>query len=58
MALIEIPYFLTNKKWYYHDEKEFKYKLTPEGKKNKKVVKSYDELYSPKNQNDDEIVYQ
>ena len=39
------PYFLKNEKWYYHDEKAWKYKLTPEGKKNPKVVKSYNEFY-------------
>ena len=56
MALIEIPYFMTNEKWYYYDEKEFICKLTPEGKKNKKVVNSYCNLYRA-GKKKDEIVY-
>lgn len=38
------PYFMTNDKWYYFDEYEFKYKLTdiaPE-----KAVESYEEFYN------------
>ena len=57
MALIEIPYFLTNEKWYYFDEKEFKYKLTSEGKKDKRVVNSYYNLYRARKKKD-EIIYQ
>ena len=45
--IVEEPYFLKNKKWYYHDEKAWMYKLTPEGKKDEKVVKSYEEFYDP-----------
>ena len=50
------PYFLKNEKWYYHDEKEWKYKLTPEGKKNKKVVQSYNEFYKTHRDKDGEII--
>jgi len=52
--IVEEPYFLKNEKWYYHDEKAWKYRLTDEGKKDEKVVKSYEEFYSQKN--DDGIV--
>lgn len=37
------PYFMTNKDWYYHDEKEFKYKLTE--KATEKAKESYKEFY-------------
>lgn len=45
--LQEQPYFLTNEDWYYHDEKEWKYKLTELGKSIPEVVKSYNEFYAP-----------
>lgn len=40
------PYFMKNEKWYFHDDTKDKYALTPEGKKNKHVVKSYKEFYT------------
>ncbi len=46
MVLIEQPYFLKNEKWYYHDEKAWKYRLTPEGKKDPEVVRSYRNFYA------------
>lgn len=50
------PYFLKNKKWYYHDEKAWKYRLTEEGKKNKKVVESYNEFYRVHKDKDGNII--
>ena len=41
--LMEQPYFLTNKEWYYYDEKEKCYKLT--NKATDKAKKSYEEYY-------------
>lgn len=52
--IVEEPYFLKNEKWYYHDEEAWEYKLTSEGKKNKKVVESYNEFYDPKS--DDNVI--
>lgn len=43
--IAEEPYFMKNSEWYYHDEKEWKYKLTAKGKAIKKVVESYKEYY-------------
>ena len=40
--MIDRPYFLNNKKWYYYDEKEERYKLTK--KAPKKAIESYNEL--------------
>lgn len=37
------PYFLSNKEWYYFDEREFCYKLTD--KAPNEAVKSYNEFY-------------
>ena len=37
------PYFLTNKEWYYHDDKKNKYFLT--NKAPKKAVESYNKFY-------------
>ena len=39
------PYFMTNPEWYYHDKKEWKYKLTD--KAPKEAVESYKEFYAP-----------
>lgn len=39
-----MPYFMTNKEWYYYDEKEEKYKLTD--KAPKEAIESYKEYYS------------
>lgn len=39
----EMPYFMKNPKWYYHDAKEFCYKLTDEAPP--KAVESYKEFY-------------
>ena len=43
--IVEEPYFMKNKEWYYHDEKEWKYKLTPKGEAIPEVVKSYKKYY-------------
>lgn len=46
------PYFATNKKWFYYNPDIFSYYgclLTEEGKKNPKVVKSYNDFYDPDN---------
>ena len=42
--LLDRPYFMTNKEWYYYDEKEEKYKLTD--KATKEAIDSYNEFYS------------
>lgn len=49
MKDLKMPYFFINKKWYYYDEKEEKYKLTD--KAPKKAVESYEEFYSTKDNN-------
>ena len=38
------PYFMENKDWYYHDKKEWKYKLTE--KAPPEAVKSYEDYYA------------
>lgn len=38
-----LPYFMTNEDWYYHDEEEFKYKLTNQAPQ--KAIDSYNEFY-------------
>ena len=43
MALSDVPYFFTNKEWYYYDEKEEIYKLTD--KAPKEAIDSYNEFY-------------
>ena len=43
IMILEKPYFMTNKEWYYHDEKDWKYKLTD--KAPQKAVESYKEFY-------------
>ena len=40
----EMPYFLTNESWYYHDEDEMRYKLTD--KAPEEAIKSYIDFYS------------
>lgn len=42
--VIDMPYFMTNKEWYYFDEEEFCYKLTD--KATEKAKKSYKEFYN------------
>lgn len=37
------PYFMENKEWYYHDEEEFKYKLTD--KAPLEAIESYNAFY-------------
>ena len=46
---VELPYFFTNKEWYYYDGEEGIYKLTD--KATEKAKQSYYEHYS---ENDDE----
>lgn len=41
--ITKTPYFLTNPKWYYFDDKEWKYKLTDEA--TDKAKQSYDTFY-------------
>jgi hypothetical protein len=41
--ILEKPYFMSNKEWYYHDEEIMMYKLTD--KANEKAKKSYEEFY-------------
>ncbi len=41
--LVDMPYFMTNKEWYYYDEKAEKYKLTT--KAPQKAINSYNEFY-------------
>ena len=41
---LDKPYFMKNKEWYYHDEKEWKYKLTK--KAPTKAVESYNNFYN------------
>ena len=38
-----LPYFMTNKEWYYFDEKDFCYKLTERA--TEKAKQSYKEFY-------------
>jgi hypothetical protein len=45
MRILNEPYFLLNKTWYYYDKEESKFKLTKEGLNLKKVKESYDEFY-------------
>lgn len=40
---ISVPYFITNKEWYYYDEEEEIYKLTD--KATEKAKQSYYEYY-------------
>lgn len=41
------PYFMSNKDWYYYNEKEFCYKLTD--KATEKAKQSYEEFYNQLN---------
>ena len=45
--IIDEPYFMTNKEWYYFDKKERIYKLTD--KATDKAIKSYEEFYKQLN---------
>ncbi len=44
------PYFMNNPEWYYHDKKDFCYKLTD--KAPPKAIKSYNEFYHKDNDPD------
>ena len=44
---VEMPYFMTNEKWYYYDEEEYRWKLTE--KAPPEAVKSYKEFYETVN---------
>lgn len=46
---VNVPYFFTNKEWYYYDEKEEIYKLTK--KATKKAIESYKEFYNTPDDN-------
>ena len=52
---ISEPYFMKNKEWYKYDLSKFKFVLTPEGKKLKKVVASYDDYYSKRSDESPEV---
>ena len=39
----KMPYFMTNDEWYYHDDKEWRYKLTD--KAPQEAIDSYNEFY-------------
>lgn len=52
MKMVDIL-FLENKKWYYYDEDELKYKLTKEGENTPEVKKSYEDFYNALNDNID-----
>lgn len=43
MLKANMPYFMKNKEWYYHDIKSFRYKLT--NKAPKKAIESYKKYY-------------
>ena len=43
MNIVNKPYFMNNKEWYYWEYKEWKYKLTD--KASEKAVKSYNQFY-------------
>jgi hypothetical protein len=43
-----MPYFMTNKEWYYYDEVEEMFKLTD--KAPPEAVKSYEEFYAEEEQ--------
>lgn len=42
--LSEMPYFMTNEEWYYHDKKEWKFKLTD--KAPPEAIESYKKFYA------------
>lgn len=44
MNILDRPYFMINKEWYYWDKKQWKYILTD--KAPKKAIESYKEFYS------------
>lgn len=51
--MLQKPYFMKNKEWYYFDEKDFCYKLTD--KAPDKAIESYQEFYNKlKKENKDE----
>lgn len=50
MNILDEPYFMYNKKWYYWDKKEWKYKLTKYA--TKKAIESYKRYYKELQQND------
>lgn len=52
MKEIPMPYFLTNKEWYYHDEEEEIYKLTD--KATPLAIISYYEFYEDNDTDIDE----
>lgn len=41
--ILEKPYFMKNKEWYYYDTKDYNYKLT--NKAPQKAIDSYKEFY-------------
>lgn len=45
----EIPYFMENEEWYYHDEDKWRYYLTE--KAPPEAVKSYHEFYAKEEAN-------
>lgn len=49
-TIVDMPYFMTNKDWYYYDEKEEIYKLTD--KAPQKAIDSYKEFYKELEEDD------
>ena len=45
MRIMEEPYFLINDNFWFYDKDEGIFRLTEEGKKNKKAMESYEEFY-------------
>lgn len=50
--VLAMPYFMTNKDWYYYDEEESIFKLTNNA--TQEAIKSYEEYYST--QDDGEFI--
>lgn len=56
-SLRDMPYFMTNEEWYYHDKTDRIYKLTPLGLSIPEVVKSYEDFYREETDGDLVSVY-
>lgn len=50
----EPPFFLTNKEWYYYDDKEGRYKLTDKAPEEAK--KSYEKHYTTEHTEDGAVI--
>lgn len=47
--MLDRPYFMNDKSWYYFDEKDWEYKLTENAPK--KAIESYNDFYKTLNDN-------